>query len=426
MKNVAIDVQNVSKIYRVGSRQTTSLREKIAHAFSHTATRVSDLVRGNNDGQHDQQYIWALKDVTFEIEQGSVLGIIGSNGAGKTTLLKILSRITEPTEGFIEIRGQIASLLEVGTGFHPELTGRENIYLNGVILGMKKNVIDSRFDEIVSFAEIEKFIDTPVKHYSSGMYIRLAFSVAAHLDPEILIVDEVLAVGDAAFQRKCLGRMENAAQGGRTILFVSHNLSAVTLLTKKCLYLKQGQIEAFGNTQEIVQKYYHDSLVQMGANESSLDFYRRSFRADWIVRVETLSIKDGLNAESLIPMGADFKIEIGIESKIEIREALVSVVIKTADGKRVALFFSWDQNFHVDLDPGKNVIELLVRGLPLSPGQYLVDAGVNQSTLTTSYDLIVDFPLFHVAKQTESDLWPDRPWGAIHWTKVEWSNHKEK
>lgn len=420
MSNFVIDVQKVSKLYRVGTRQTTSLREKLTDVFTHTKARFSDLVRGINNGQRDQQYLWALKDITFEIEQGTVLGIIGSNGAGKTTLLKILSRITEPTEGFIEIRGQIASLLEVGTGFHPELTGRENIYLNGIILGMKKSEIDRRFDEIVSFAEIEKFIDTPVKHYSSGMYIRLAFSVAAHLDPEILIVDEVLAVGDAAFQRKCLGRMENAAQVGRTILFVSHNLSAVTLLTKKCLYLKQGRIEAFGNTQETVQKYYQDSLVQMGSNESTLDFYRRSFLDDWVVRIHSLSISEGLNADSLIPMGADFKIAIGIECRAEIRDALIAVVMKTADGKRVALFFSWDQNFRVDLDAGNSVVELFVRGLPLAPGQYLVDVGVNQSTLTVSYDVILDFPLFQIAKQTELDLWPDRPWGAIHWTNVKW------
>lgn len=422
MNNVVIDVQNVSKLYRVGTQHNTSLRETLTGLIKHSKTRISELVKRTNGGSGEEQYLWALKNVTFEVEQGSVLGIIGSNGAGKTTLLKILSRITEPTEGFIEIRGKVASLLEVGTGFHPELTGRENIYLNGIILGMKKNEIDRRFDEIVSFAEVEKFIDTPVKHYSSGMYIRLAFSVAAHMDPEILIVDEVLAVGDAAFQRKCLGRIENAAQVGRTILFVSHNLSAITLLTKKCLYLKQGRIESFGNTQETVQKYYQDSLMQMGSSQSMLDFYRRSFSVEWVARVHSLSISEGLNADSFVPMGSDFKIVIGIESKIEIRGANVSVVIKTADGRRVALFFSWDQNFDVDLDPGNNIVELLVRGLPLAPGQYLVDVGINQSTITVSYDVIVDFPLFQVAKQTESDLWPDRPWGAIHWTKVEWSN----
>ncbi len=421
MSNVVIDAQNVSKLYRIGTRYNSSLREKLTYLASHSKARIYGLLKGTNDGERQPQYLWALKDVSFEVEQGTILGIIGSNGAGKTTLLKILSRITEPTEGLIEIRGQVASLLEVGTGFHPELTGRDNIYLNGIILGMKKSVIDAKFDEIVSFAEIEKFIDTPVKHYSSGMYIRLAFSVAAHLDPEILIVDEVLAVGDAAFQRKCLGRMENAAQGGRTILFVSHNLNAVTSLTKKCIYLKQGRIEAVGNTQETVQKYYQDALMQMGSNESNLDFYRRSFVADWVVRIRSLSISEGLNGDSIIPMGGDFKIAIGIDCRTEIRDALIDVMFKTADGKRVALFFSWDQNFRVDLDPGNSVVELLVRGLPLAPGQYLVDVGVNQSTFTVAYDVVLDFPLFQIAKQTELDLWPDRPWGAIHWTKVEWS-----
>jgi lipopolysaccharide transport system ATP-binding protein len=199
--------------------------------------------------------IWALKDVSFEIKRGEVVGIIGPNGAGKTTLLKILSRITEPTEGLAEIHGRVGSLLEVGTGFHPELTGRENIYLNGAILGMKKAEINRKFDEMAAFAEIEKFLDTPVKHYSSGMYVRLAFAVAAHLEPEILLVDEILAVGDAAFQKKCLGKMENVAREGRTVMFVSHNMGAVRAICERCFLLSRGQIAADDDTDIVIGRY---------------------------------------------------------------------------------------------------------------------------------------------------------------------------
>jgi len=223
--------------------------------------RARRLFRGQPYGAADMnETIWALKDVSFEIKCGEVVGIIGSNGAGKTTLLKILSRITEPTEGCAEIHGRVGSLLEVGTGFHPELTGRENIYLNGAILGMRKAEIEQRFDQIVDFAEIEKFIDTPVKHYSSGMYVRLAFAVAAHLEPEILLVDEVLAVGDAAFQKKCLGRMDSIAKEGKTVLFVSHNMMAVQKLCNRGIWLSEGKIMDEGQAEQVVSSYLRQSF----------------------------------------------------------------------------------------------------------------------------------------------------------------------
>lgn len=426
MSNVVVHVENISKLYRIGVRASGSLREKLVQLAAQSKDRISRLIQYTSDGKQGQSDFWALKDVSFEVEQGSVLGIIGSNGAGKSTLLKILSRITEPTEGFIEIRGRVASLLEVGTGFHPELSGRENIYLNGIILGMKKNEIDQRFDEIVSFAELEKFIDTPVKHYSSGMYVRLAFSVAAHMDPEILIIDEVLAVGDAAFQRKCLGKMEETSEAGRTILFVSHNLGAITSLTDQCLYLKQGRVERFGNTQDAIEAYLMDSLIQMGSTRSALDLYRRSFSVESVARIHSLSVSEGLDSDSHLPMGSDFTITMGIEAKTAISDVVVSVTVKTVDGRRVVLFFSWDQNFRLDLDPGNNQVELKIRGLPLTPGQYLVDAGINQSLYTTSYDVVSDFPLFQVIRKNESDAWPNRPWGAIHWGKVQWSTRFKK
>jgi lipopolysaccharide transport system ATP-binding protein len=255
MSEIVVRADNLGKLYRIRRREPYyTLRDSIAHAFtfrwlrngrqSGAADNLSPAIShsGSANGDSQSEFIWALKDVGFEVRRGEVVGIIGRNGAGKSTLLKILSGITEPTEGFAQIRGRVGSLLEVGTGFHPELTGRENIYLNGAILGMKKAEISRKFDEIVAFAEIEKFLDTPVKHYSSGMYMRLAFSVAAHLEPEILLVDEVLAVGDAAFQKKCLGKMENVAKEGRTVLFVSHNMGAVKTLCSRCLLLANGQL----------------------------------------------------------------------------------------------------------------------------------------------------------------------------------------
>ncbi len=254
----AISVKGVGKQYRIGAREEAyrTLREAIVD----TATAPIRRLRQMGKPAAPSEMIWALKDVSFNVQPGEVIGLIGRNGAGKSTLLKILSRITEPTEGKIELRGRVASLLEVGTGFHPELTGRENIYLNGVILGMKKVEIDRKFDEIVAFAEIEKFLDTPVKHYSSGMYVRLAFAVAAHLDPEILLVDEVLAVGDAAFQKKCLGKMGEVAKEGRTVLFVSHQMAAIKQLCSRCLLLEDGEVTAGGDTSEVTEKYLSKTM----------------------------------------------------------------------------------------------------------------------------------------------------------------------
>jgi lipopolysaccharide transport system ATP-binding protein len=248
MSDIAIRVDNLSKQYRIGKRRPyKTVRESIENLFKKP-------LAGSDDGSGEQTF-WALKDVSFEINQGEVVGIIGRNGAGKSTLLKVLSRITEPTGGQVETTGRVGSLLEVGTGFHPELTGRENVFLNGAILGMRKAEIAAKFDEIVAFAEIDRFLDTPVKHYSSGMYTRLAFAVAAHLEPEILIVDEVLAVGDQQFQRKCLGRMGEVAREGRTVLLVSHNLSAIRDICQTALWLEQGRTRAMGPAAEITTNY---------------------------------------------------------------------------------------------------------------------------------------------------------------------------
>jgi lipopolysaccharide transport system ATP-binding protein len=259
LSHTVISVENVSKYYCLGLIGGGTLHGDFERWWARVRGRPDPLLKIGQEerGNRESEYIWALRDVSFEVKEGEVLGIIGRNGAGKSTLLKILSRVTAPTSGQVKIKGRVASLLEVGTGFHPELTGRENIYLNGAILGMKKAEIDRKFDQIVAFSEVEKFIDTPVKRYSSGMYVRLAFAVAAHLEPEILLVDEVLAVGDAGFQKKCLGKMGDVAREGRTVLFVSHNMGAVRQLCNRGIYLKSGRVHKIGDITSIIESYMH-------------------------------------------------------------------------------------------------------------------------------------------------------------------------
>lgn len=276
-KNTVVKVENISKRYRIGLKDNmhdnlfTAIFDLIKSPLNNYR-KYRSLYKFDDDSDNSSDFdspdiIWALKDVSFEVKQGEVLGIIGRNGSGKSTLLKMLCRIIDPTVGHAEIRGRISSLLEVGTGFHPELTGRENIYLNGTILGMKKKEVDLKFDQIVDFSGIKKFIDTPVKRYSSGMKVRLAFSVAAHLEPEILIIDEVLAVGDADFQKKCLNKMEDAGQQGRTVLFVSHNMSAVTRLCNRVILLEEGRLIQDGPSHQIVSAYLNSNLGTMAACE---------------------------------------------------------------------------------------------------------------------------------------------------------------
>jgi lipopolysaccharide transport system ATP-binding protein len=272
MGDIAIRVENLSKRYRIGTGQRyKALRDTLTDAMyapfrglRSLALRAAGRRPAAGDTGSDGGFVWALRDVSFEVEQGEALGIIGRNGAGKTTVLKVLSRVTEPTRGWAEVWGRVGSLLEVGTGFHPELTGRENVYLNGAILGMTRSEIARKFDEIVSFAEVERFIDTPVKRYSSGMQMRLAFAVAAHLEPEILLVDEVLAVGDAAFQKKCMGKMGEVAKEGRTVLFISHNMGAVLNLCTRGILLDAGEIRCAGPIGEVVTRYMEDSVAPEG------------------------------------------------------------------------------------------------------------------------------------------------------------------
>src|SRR6476659_6410908 len=271
MSSIAVQAEGLGKRYHIGRLQKgghRTLRDTVVEMCTAPLRRVKRMVGGEAASASDSDEIfWALHDATFDIKQGEVVGLIGRNGAGKSTLLKILSRITEPTCGYADVTGRIGSLLEVGTGFHNELTGRENIFLNGIILGMKRTEIQRKFDEIVAFSEIEKFLDTPVKHYSSGMYVRLAFAVAAHLEPEILLVDEVLAVGDARFQKKCLNKMEDVGHGGRTVIFVSHNMSAVTRICQRAILLEEGRVVASGESHDIVSAYLRGGAGTTGVRE---------------------------------------------------------------------------------------------------------------------------------------------------------------
>lgn len=317
MSDTVIKVENLGKKYIIGHQKQekyTALRDVISNT-------VKSIINPNNKSKNTEEF-WALKDVNFEINQGDRVGIIGRNGAGKSTLLKVLSRITEPTTGQIKIKGRVASLLEVGTGFHPELTGRENIFLNGAILGMGKQEIKKKFDEIVAFAEVEKFLDTPVKRYSSGMYVRLAFAVAAHLEPEILIVDEVLAVGDAAFQKKCLGKMEDVGKEGRTVLFVSHNMSAMKTLCQQGILLNKGQIITQGAIDKAVDLYGGQNI-----KSSSVYIAPKKLQCPYFKRIEiTQNNKTENQFKNNLPIKIVFELETYNKTDL-----VVGIAIRNSD-----------------------------------------------------------------------------------------------
>jgi lipopolysaccharide transport system ATP-binding protein len=378
MSNIAIRVEGLGKQYRIGQRERyKSLRDSIMRGLAVPYRRLQSLFQHpNGQASNGDGTIWALKDVSFEVKHGEVLGVIGRNGAGKSTLLKILSRIAEPTEGYADIWGRVGSLLEVGTGFHPELTGRENIYLNGAILGMTRREIARKFDEIVAFAEIEKFLDTAVKHYSSGMYMRLAFAVAAHLEPEILVVDEVLAVGDAAFQKKCLGKMGDIASGGRTVLFVSHNLTAIAQLCQRALWIDCGKLRNNGSASDTVASYllsetavYPSCIPPRSQKESTADVELNNVRL-----VPSSPVLCGTASYS-----SDFQIEISYRIRDYRRN--LSIFLRLHDCQGNVLLTTWDTDTTEwkgrARAPGKYLSTCTIpRGL-LRPGRYLVSIGAH-------------------------------------------------
>ncbi len=386
MSKPIIEVQNLSKLYRLGTVGATTLRESTQkwwhkvrgeyHKLHPTGHKRLMIEPNDSQAGPEPNTMWALKDISFSINQGEIVGIIGRNGAGKSTLLKILSKITEPTSGKAILRGRVSSLLEVGTGFHPELTGRENIYLNGAILGMRKNEIDKKFDEIVAFAEIDKFIDTPVKHYSSGMHVRLAFAVAAHLEPEILLVDEVLAVGDIAFQKKCVGEIQNVANKGRTVLFVSHNMQAILALTQNTIMLEAGKASAIGSTSVVVQKYCDALRSIYEGGYRDLTAAERG-GGDQKVRLIKVTLK---NSEDEITncfnYGEPIIVILELSSDVYSNEGSVGFGIRTPDGAFLFVSSSSDAGQFLQICPGTFTIEAKIDPNFLKPQRYYLSAGI--------------------------------------------------
>ena len=377
MTDIAIRVESLSKQYRIGGPQAryNTIREALMNMAAAPARRLRRL----GQPSPENETIWALKDVSFDVKKGEVLGIIGRNGAGKTTLLRILCRITEPTEGYAEIKGRVGSLLEVGTGFHPELTGRENIYLNGAILGMKRADINGKFDEIVAFSEIEKFLDTPVKRYSSGMYVRLAFSVAAHLEPEILLVDEVLAVGDAAFQKKCLGKMGDVAHEGRTVLFVSHNMASIQRLSSNCMLLDQGQVVTRGATIKVMERYLSDQRSTSAVD----DIYElaRSPGLGSRARISGLRILDAsMNPTKRLAFGEPFTVELTCRAISRVEDVSFLLGIDSLYEQRIVTITSLEAGELFSADAQQTTTgRLTITDLLLKPGIYSLTVGLFRS-----------------------------------------------
>jgi lipopolysaccharide transport system ATP-binding protein len=386
MSDIVIRVDSLGKKYRIGGKQEgyRTLRDTLTETFVSPFRRARKLLRGHAYGAAElDETIWALKDVSLEVKRGEVVGIIGRNGAGKTTLLKILSRITEPTEGYAEIHGRVGSLLEVGTGFHPELSGRENIYLNGAILGMRKAEIERKFDEMVAFAEIEKFVDTPVKRYSSGMYVRLAFAVAAHLEPEILLVDEVLAVGDVAFQKKCLGKMGEVAKEGRTVLFVSHNMTAVQYLCGRSILLDRGEVISDGPATQVVDRYLLSARptgVQSHPGEYILTHRKNDYLPDGDLIIRRLCLLDSQgNPQDTFVIGHEMHIAIDVQGLSEHRDALIGVIFKSNNDQWITSINTGMKCSPIDQPRQKNERAILrVPKLPFTPGTYWIDISVAQ------------------------------------------------
>jgi lipopolysaccharide transport system ATP-binding protein len=401
VSDTIVRVENLSKKYTIGHQQEgryryKSLRDAIADGAKSISSRVLKQ-NGRNISNPTQEEFWALKDVSFEVKQGDRVGIIGRNGAGKSTLLKILSRITEPTSGRIKIKGRVASLLEVGTGFHPELTGRENIYLNGAILGMSKVEIKRKFDEIVDFAEVEKFLDTPVKRYSSGMYVRLAFAVAAHLEPEILVVDEVLAVGDATFQKKCLGKMSDVSvKEGRTVLFVSHNMTAINSLCEKAIILNSGRILSMGEAKQVTDKYLSLDLEKI--KDCTASFPQPKNLPLWI---ESATVICDEMASTQLYMGGNLAIDIVFKSIVYMRNITIGFVIYSSQGEPIINANNHYQKSELETIKTKNgTIRCNLGVVPLMQGTYSISLWLSNGT--QDYHCLEKALFFEAVEQ---DIW---------------------
>ncbi len=417
MSDIAIRVENLGKMYRIGTEERRPAN--FWQATKQLAASPFDYLRRITRPPTEEETLWALKDVSFEVHRGEVVGVIGRNGAGKSTLLKILSRITEPTTGHAEIHGRVGSLLEVGTGFHPELTGRENIYLNGAILGMKRTEIDRKFDEIVDFAEIEKFLDTPVKRYSSGMYVRLAFAVAAHLEPEILLVDEVLAVGDAAFQKKALGKMGEVTQEGRTVLFVSHNMAAIEQLCSRAILLCDGHVQKSGNISNVVSFYLSAFERRISAADGIL-----AQSVDGSLELISIRLTDEKGQDlSAVQCGRDLHLAILLRTTMPLPRVTVTVGINDLYDTRIATLHSDIAGYHLSLSPGTQCIVCKVPRFPLVPGNYAMDVKV-----LSGHAVILWAPRVVELSVEAGDFYntgrlPDLSWGGFCYLHQQWDRH---
>jgi homopolymeric O-antigen transport system ATP-binding protein len=403
-----IRVRNLSKRYRIGETEGyRTLRESIVRTAAAPVRLARGLfgkpgAGGSRDGatQEAERQVWALRDVSFDVMPGEVLGLIGRNGAGKSTLLKVLSRITEPTGGRAKIYGRVGSLLEVGTGFHGELTGRENIFMSGAILGMRRAEIQRKFDEIVAFAEVEKFIDTPVKRYSSGMHVRLGFAVAAHLEPEILLVDEVLAVGDAAFQKKCLGKMGDVARMGRTVIFVSHNMASIEALCGSCLLINGGRLEARGEPSQIVMRYMATEVRGNGGVVSLVDHPGRRADSQPLMRSVTLHAGDGV-ATSAFRMGSPMSVRVSFHSDVSIRPVL-GITINTMQGAPLCCISDrFCEQLCLCESARTGIVSCRIESPALMPGEYSLDLWLGDFANPIDIDIVHDAITFEV---TPADL----------------------
>ncbi len=389
-KNIVLQVQNLSKQYRLGTVGTGTLSHDLNkwwHQLRGKEDPYLKLGTVNDRTKVGGDYVWALNDVNFEVQKGEVLGIIGKNGAGKSTLLKLLSQITTPTKGQINIKGRVASLLEVGTGFHPELTGRENIYLNGAILGMTKSEIRSKIDEIIDFSGCAKYIDTPVKRYSSGMMVRLGFAVAAHLEPEILVIDEVLAVGDAEFQNKCIGKMQDVSKSGRTVLFVSHNMESVSRLCTRGLIIDKGTVSFSGDVSTCVAKYFDDIFTQMGQTPISERTDRKGHGAFRYQHVRF--VKQGKPVSYFTP-GSTLQIELLIAQKkvgTHYKKAYPSIIVYDSKGNRISSWATGLNEQPISLDKQETWVRFSIDKLQLAPGRYICNLHLDEDS---SSNVVID------------------------------------
>lgn len=408
MSDIILKVENLSKLYRLGEVGTGTLSHDLNRWLAKIRgkedpfSKVGEINDRTSNSNSKNGYVWSLKDINFEVKRGDVVGIIGKNGAGKSTLLKVISQITAPTSGCVKANGRIASLLEVGTGMHPEMTGRENIYLNGTILGMRKYEIDRKFDEIVDFAGCAKYVDTPVKRYSSGMKVRLGFAVAAFLEPEILIVDEVLAVGDAEFQKKAIGKMQDVSrEGGRTVLFVSHNMAAVQRLCSKSIILKNGMLVNEGNTEEIISTYLEQNIQEI--NEGIIDRVPKK-ETPFIEKVEVFNSKNECTSDLLF--GEPFSIQMKLSAKQNYNHVEPLIAVNTIDDYRVFTAISSDVRKSYSLGPGNEKLIKINFNERLTPGQYKLIFDL-RSGRHVSYDLLFDALRLNISEQVYNDTTPN-------------------